>query len=144
PDVARSVFVMEYLHSLLPEMAIDFRIIRDINEVGRYATLDDVLAIDDLEAATVYYEPPRIEPGGFYTASYEFDAEGTYIGVVTADHPTEDRYYTAVFYFQVGGADYGTLPLFLALLLLLQTGYWLSNGAWERRKQRLAAKNQAS
>ena len=57
PDVARSVFVMEYLHSLLPEMAIDFRIIRDINEVGRYATLDDVLAIDDLEAATVYYEP---------------------------------------------------------------------------------------
>jgi hypothetical protein len=49
-----------------------------------------------------------------------------------------------VFYFQVGGADYGTLPLFLALLLLLQTGYWLSNGAWERRKQRLAAKNQAS
>ncbi|HAS48456.1 MAG TPA: hypothetical protein DCS33_04035 [Gammaproteobacteria bacterium] len=144
PDVARSVFVMEYLHSLLPEMAIDFRIIRDINEVGRYATLDDVLAIDDLEAATVYYEPPRIEPGGFYTASYEFDAEGTYIGVVTADHPTEDRYYTAVFYFQVGGADYGTLPLFLALLLLLQTGYWLSNGGWERRKQRLAAKNQAS
>ena len=144
PDVARSVFVMEYLHSLLPEMAIDFRIIRDINEVGRYATLDDVLAIDDLEAATVYYEPPRIEPGGFYTASCEFDAEGTYIGVVTADHPTEDRYYTAVFYFQVGGADYGTLPLFLALLLLLQTGYWLSNGGWERRKQRLAAKNQAS
>ena len=143
PDVARSVFVMEYLHSLLPEMAIDFRIIRDINEVGRYATLDDVLAIDDLEAATVYYEPPRIEPGGFYTASYEFDAEGTYIGVVTADHPTEDRYYTAVFYFQVGGPDYGTLPLFLALLLLLQTGYWLSNGGWERRKQRLAAKNQA-
>ena len=144
PDVARSVFVMEYLHSLLPEMAIDFRIIRDINEVGRYATLDDVLAIDDLEAATVYYEPPRIEPGGFYTASYEFDAEGTYIGVVTADHPTEDRYYTAVFYFQVGGPDYGTLPLFLALLLVLQTGYWLSNGGWERRKQRLAAKNQAS
>ena len=144
PDVARSVFVMEYLHSLLPEMAIDFRIIRDINEVGRYATLDDVLAIDDLEAATVYYEPPRIEPGGFYTASYEFDAEGTYIGVVTADHPTEDRYYTAVFYLQCGGPDYGTLPLFLALLLLLQTGYWLSNGGWERRKQRLAAKNQAS
>lgn len=139
PDVARSVFVMEYLHSLLPEMYIDFRIIRDVNEVGRYATLDDVLAIEDLEAATVYYEPPRIEPGGFYTASYEFDEKGTYIGVVTADHPTEDRYYTAVFYFQVGGPDLGTLPLFLLLLVILQTGYWLSNGGWARRKQRLAA-----
>lgn len=139
PDVSRSVFVMEYLHNLLPEMLIDFRIIRDVNEVGKYATLEDVLAIDELEAATVYYEPPRIEPGGFYTASYEFDSKGTYIGVVTADHPTEDRYYTAVFYFQVGGPDLGTLPLFLLLLIVLQGGYWLSNGGWEKRKQRLAA-----
>ncbi|GJM13948.1 MAG: hypothetical protein DHS20C12_23510 [Pseudohongiella sp.] len=141
PDVSRSVFVMEYLHNLLPEMLVDFRIIRDVNEVGQYADLDDVLAIEDLEAATVYYEPPRIEEGGFYTASYEFDTKGTYIGVVTADHPTEDRYYTAVFYFQVGGPDYGTLPLFLALALLLQTGYWLSNGGWARYKARLAAAN---
>jgi|TARA_B110000211_G_scaffold206547_1_gene241643 hypothetical protein len=144
PDISRSVFVMEYLHSLLPEMLIDFRIIRDINEVGQYATLEDVLAIEDLEAATVYYEPPRIEPGGFYTASYEFDSKGTYIGIVTADHPTEDRYYTAVFYFQVGGPDYGTLPLFLALFLVLQTGYWLSNGGWAKHKARLAVKNQTS
>ena len=144
PDVSRSVFVMEYLHNLLPEMLIDFRIIRDINEVGQYATLEDVLAIEDLEAATVYYEPQRIEPGGFYTASHEFDAKGTYIGVVTAEHPVEDRYYTAVFYFQVGGPDYGTLPLFLALLLVLQTGYWFSSGGWAKRKARLAAQEQSS
>ena len=144
PDVSRSVFVMEYLHNLLPEMLIDFRIIRDINEVGQYAAMEDVLAIEDLEAATVYYEPQRIEPGGFYTASYEFDRKGTYIGVVTAEHPTEDRYYTAVFYFQVGGPDYGTLPLFFALFLVLQTGYWLSNGGWSKYKARLAAKNQNS
>ena len=102
PDVSRSVFVMEYLHTLLPEMLIDFRIVRDVNEVGQYATLEDVLEIEDLEAATVYYEPQRIEPGGFYTASHEFDTKGTYIGVVTAEHPTEDRYYTAVFYFRLG------------------------------------------
>jgi hypothetical protein len=144
PDVARSVFVMEYLHNLLPEMLVDFRIIRDVNDVGVYATLDDVLAIEDLEAATVYYEPPRIEPGGFYTASYEFEDKGTYIGVVTADHPSQDRYYTSVFYFRVGGPDYGSLPLFAALLLVLQTAYWLSNGGWARRKLRLAAKAKTS
>ncbi len=144
PDVSRSVFVMEYLHNLMPEMLIDFRIIRDINEVGQYAAMEDVLAIEDLEAATVYYEPQRIEPRGFYTASYEFDSKGTYIGVVTAEHPTEDRYYTAVFYFQVGGPDYGSLPLFLALLLVLQTAYWLSNGGWAKHKARLAVKNQNS
>ncbi len=144
PDVSRAVFVMEYLHSLLPEMLIDFRILRDINKVGKYATLEDVLAIDDLEAATVYYEEPRIEPGGFYTASHEFDDRGTYIGVVTAEHPLEDRYYTAVFYFQVGGPDLGTIPLFVALLIVLQAGYWVSNGGWARRRQCLAARNQST
>lgn len=144
PDVTRSVFVMEYLHNLLPEMLIDFRIIRDINEVGQYATLEDVLAIENLEAATVYYEPPRIESGGFYTASHEFDSKGTYIGVVTAEHPVEDRYYTAVFYFRVGGPDYGSLPLFIALLLVLQTAYWLSNGGWAKYKSRFIAKNPSS
>ncbi len=140
PDVSRSVFVMEYLHSLLPEMLIDFRIVRDINGVGKYATLEDVQAIDDLQAATVYYEAPRIETGGFYTASYEFDTKGTYIGIVTADHPIEDRYYTAVFYFQVGGPDLGTIPLFIAVIMILQIAYWLGNGGWARRKQRLADK----
>lgn len=136
PDVSRSVFVMEYLHELLEEMEIDFRIIKDVNDVGQYATWDDVLDIVDLEAATVYYEAPRIEQGGFYTASYDFQDPGTYIGIVTAQHPIEDRDYNAVFYFQVGGADYGTLPMFAGLLLLLQLGYWLSNGGWQTFKQR--------
>ncbi len=132
PDVTRSVFVMEYLHSLLPEMYVDFRIIRDVDELGRYATWEDVLRIEDLDAVTVFYQEPTIEPGGFFRASHTFDEKGTYIGVVTADHPTEDRYYNAVFFFQVGGADLGSLPLFAAMLILLQLGYWLSNGGWTR------------
>ena len=138
PDVARAVFVMEYLHGFLEEMPVDFRIVRDINGVGKYAKWEDLEAIADLEAATVYYEPPRIEPGGYYTASYTFEEKGTYIGVVTAQHPTEDRVYNAVFYFQVGGADWGTIPLFVAALILLQTGYWMSNGGLARLRRRLA------
>lgn len=144
PDVARSVFVMEYLHDLLEEMEIDFRIVKDINDVGQYATWDDILDIVDLEAATVYYEAPRIEQGGFYTASYEFEEKGTFIGVVTAQHPTEDRNYNAVFYFQVGGADWGTLPLFAGLLILLQLGYWVSSGGWQNYQQRRKDKAAAS
>ena len=47
---------MEYLHDLLTEMAIDFRIVRDINNVGRFASWKDIEAIDDLEAVTVFYQ----------------------------------------------------------------------------------------
>lgn len=136
PDVARSVFVMEYLHELLPEMLLDFRIIRDVNNVGTYATWEDVEAIEDLEAATVYYESPKIEPGGYYRASYEFDAKGTYIGIVTAEHPVEDRFYNAVFFFKVGGPDYGSFPFFVGILIILQFGYWLSSGGLARLRQR--------
>ncbi|MDP6535058.1 MAG: hypothetical protein QGG02_01730 [Gammaproteobacteria bacterium] len=136
PDVSRSVFVMEYLHDLLRDMRIDFRIIRDLNSIGQFASWEDIEAIEDLEAVTVYYERQRIESGGFYTASYEIDSPGSYLGIVTAEHPTEDRNYNAVFYFQVGGADLGTIPIFIALLLLLQGGYWLSNGGYQKLRAR--------
>ena len=127
PDVDRAVFVMEYLHELLNEMAIDFRIIRDVNDIGKFADWSDIEAMGDLEPYTVFYAPPVVEPGGYYRAAYSFEEKGTYIGVVTARHPTENRDYNAVFYFQVGGFDWGTLPLFLAIALLLQAGYWWNN-----------------
>lgn len=137
PNVTRSVFVMEYLHDLLTEMVLDFRIVRDVNGVGRFASWEDIEAIDDLEAATVFYEAARMEEGGFYRTSYEFLEKGTYIGVVTADHPTEDRNYNAVFYFRVGGRDWGTIPIFLALGVVLQLGYWASTGGWQRMQERM-------
>lgn len=136
PDITNSVFVMEYLHDLLYEMNIDFRIVRDINNAGQYADWDDIQAIDDLEAATVYYQRPSIESGGYYRASYAFEERGTYIGVVTATHPSEDRDYNAVFYFQVGGRDWGSIPLFVALLILVQGGYWYSSGGYAKYKEK--------
>lgn len=138
PDVTRSVFVMEYLHILLPEMAIDFRIIEDADKLGRYADWDAVKSIADLEAVTVHYDPPRIEPGGYYRSSYEFNVAGDYLGIVTASHPTEARDYNAVFYFRVGGADYGTLPLFVLLLVVVQMGYLWSTGSLRKLQARLS------
>jgi len=140
PDVTGSVFVMEYYHELLFEMPIDFRIVRDVNNVGRFADWDDIVAIDDLEAATVYYQPPIIESSGFYIANHNFDEAGTYIGVVTAEHPDDGRNFNAVFYFQVGGRDWGTIPIFLLLVILAQAGYWYTSGGYEKYK---AKKKQA-
>jgi hypothetical protein len=141
PSATTSVFVMEYLHNLLQEMYIDFRIVRDINNVGQYASWEDIEGLDDLEAATVFYQPPTIEDGGYYRASYAFEERGTYIGVVTAEHPTEDRNYNAVFYFQVGGRDWGTIPYFIALLLIVQGGYWYSSGGYKKYKAKEQTRN---
>ena len=133
PDVTRSVFVMEYLHDLLNEMSVDFRIIRDEGGLGRFADWEDIEKIESIEEVTVFFEPERIEEGGFFSRTYTFEESGTYIGIVTASHPTEPRDYNAVFFFRVGGRDWGTLPLFALVIGLLQLGYWISNGGVERR-----------
>lgn len=136
PDVTNSLFVMESLHELLEEMYVDFRIIRDVNNVGQYADWSDVNAIEDLEAATVFYQEPRIETSGYYRSSYSFEERGTYIGIVTAAHPNDGNNFNAVFYFQVGGFDWGTIPIFVLLVFVFQLAYWYTNGGYDRRLEK--------
>jgi hypothetical protein len=129
PEVGESVFVIDYLHEFMKEMAVDFRIINDIDDLGQYANWDDVVALDDIEADTLVYLPPEKQSDGTLTVNYRFAEAGAYIGIVTAQHPTEDKLYKAVFYFQVGGTDFGYLPLFLALIVMLQLAYLATTGS---------------
>ncbi|NND44607.1 MAG: hypothetical protein HKN58_04745, partial [Xanthomonadales bacterium] len=62
PDVTDTLFVLDYLHDSLREVPVDFRIIRDVNERTVYASWADVRAIEDLEAVTEMYAPPRVYP----------------------------------------------------------------------------------
>ena len=119
PEVGESVFVIDYLHDFMKEMPVDFRIIKDVENFGQYAQWDDIAGLDDIERDTIFYLPPEKRTDGVLTASYRFEAAGGYNGIVTARHPTEDKNYNAVFFFQVGGTGYGYLPLFAALIVLV-------------------------
>lgn len=137
PDVGESVFVLDYLHDFLKEMPVDFRIIEDVQDFGVYAKWEDILRLKDIEADTVFYQSPSKQANGVLTVDYEFNKAGGYIGIVTAQHPTEDKVYRAVFPFQVGGSDYGYLPLFAALIIGLQLLYWWSTGKLTRLLNRV-------
>ena len=63
PDVGEAVFVLDYLHGSLKEVPVDFRIVKDVKDLTIYAKWEDIRSIDDLEAATVLYQSPRIVPG---------------------------------------------------------------------------------
>ncbi len=132
PDVAESVFVLDYLHDFLKDMPVDFRIIKDVQNFGIYAKWKDIQNLEDIDADTVFYQPPTKYANGVLTVDYVFDKAGAYIGIVTARHPTEDKVYNAVFPFEVGGSSYGYLPLFAALIVGLQLIYWLSTGKLTR------------
>ena len=131
PLAAESVFVMEYRHDALSQMPVDFRIIRDVTGKGRFARSEDIDDIDDLEGATVYYQPPLVEPY-VYTVNYEFMQEGDFIGVVSAEHPETGKIYRAVFPFEVGFTGFGFWPYILGLLFLIQFQYLFMSGRLKR------------
>ena len=135
PDVAETVFVLEYLHEGLETMPIEFRIIRDVTELGRFAKLAAVAQIEDLEKATVLYQAADADPD-VLAVVHQFDAPGNYIGIVTASDMRTNKVYTAVFPFEVGGSGFGYVPLFAALLIFLQLNYWLMSGALARWRAR--------
>lgn len=125
PESGEAVFVMEYIHSELDSVAVDFRIIRNVTGLGRFATLEDVRSIEDLESATVLYKAARVQPDVF-TVLHNFEQTGEYLGIVTATNPQTQRVYSAVFPFEVSYFRLGQIPLFLMLALLVQLSYWLA------------------
>ena len=131
PVAAESVFVMEYQHDSLSEMAIDFRIIRDVTGKGRFARIEDIDGIADIESATVFYRPPVVEPD-VYAINYEFAEEGDFIGIVSAQHLETGKVYAAVFPFEVGFTGLGYWPFFIGLLLLIQIQYLIMSGRLRR------------
>jgi hypothetical protein len=129
PDVANSIFVIDFMHDILSAMPVDFRIVRDVQNVGLAATWEDIQAIPDLHAATVYYAEPTQYINGSMNIDYTFNLTGTYIGVIAAHDISSAKVYRAVFPFRVGAKDFWDyLPYFIALLIALETFYWVSGG----------------
>ena len=127
PDVTNSVFVIDYLHEYLKELQVDFRIINDVNNIGVFANWNDISGIKNIEQHTVFYLSPVKQRDGVLTVDYNFKQPGGYIGIVTATNPRKEKKYHAVFYFQVGGNNYGYVPLIILLLILAQFLFWFSN-----------------
>ena len=131
PAATESVFVMEFLHDALQTMPIDFRIVRDVTGKGRFARMEDIEEIDDLDAATVFYQPALLEPD-VYSVVHTFENEGDFIGIVSATNADTGEVYAAVFPFEVGFTGWGYWPLFIGLLVLIQIQYLAMSGRLKR------------
>jgi hypothetical protein len=124
PDIGLTLFVLDYLHPSLKEVPVDFRIIRNATDQGRFAVWEDVEKLGDLRALTLFYQGPAIEGDASLQVEYEFTEPGEYIGIVTAGHPSTDQVYRSVFPFEVGRPRYQAAMLALAFLGLLGLYGW--------------------
>lgn len=124
PEVTESIFVLEYLHSGLADMPLDFRIIKDTQSIGRFAKWENIQRIANLEERTVFYRAAQTEPLEVLSVLHHFQQAGSYIGIVTAVHPESEKLYHAVFAFDVGHAGWGYAPIFVVIVILIIGTLW--------------------
>jgi hypothetical protein len=124
PDTGPTLFVLDYLHGSMKEVAVDFRIIRDDEDWGIFTRWENIAAIEDLDARTVFYQAGSVFPNNQLLAEHDFQAVGDYIGIVTAPHPDKDIVYRAVFPFAVGKRNPWPWVWLLAGCLLLGWLWW--------------------
>ncbi|MFT7244555.1 MAG: hypothetical protein ACI82A_001913 [Candidatus Azotimanducaceae bacterium] len=137
PDVANTIFVVDYLHQGLEKVPVDFRIIEDLQGFGQFVRWENIAGIDDLDSQTVFFLPPSIHSKKRLTVEHNFEKSGSYIGIVTAPHPTKNIIYRAVFPFEVGSTGFGYWPLILLVILLLQLQYMSSQGMLQQLSRKL-------
>ena len=106
PVATESIFVIDFISDELRAMELDFRIIRDVNDIGVTATYGDLGGDEAIEAASIFYQEPQQYQKGILNVRYDFTQEGGYIGIVNAHHLETGLKYTSVFPFSVGKVDY--------------------------------------
>ncbi len=117
PDTGATIFVLDYLHPNLKDVPVSMRIIHDVTGQGSYVKLKHIVEIEDIDSHTVFFQSPLIRPNASFQVEFEIVREGSYIGIVTAGHPSQPTIYTAVFPFEVGGTDINYSFLFILLLV---------------------------
>jgi hypothetical protein len=138
PVAGETVFVMEYVHSALDSLPIDFRIIRNLTGLGRFTRVQDIEKIDNLDELTVFHHAAAAQADVF-TVLHDFRSTGEFVGVVTVQHPETQQVYRAVFPFKVGFTGFGYWPLFLLAAIALHLHYLYLNGRFARWTRALLA-----
>ncbi|MGB1884832.1 MAG: hypothetical protein ACPHUF_13065 [Gammaproteobacteria bacterium] len=136
PHVAEAIIVLDFLDNRLREMDIEFRVIRDVNDIGISATYDDLGGRDAITAASVFVEAAKRYPRGSVNVSIPFDAPGNFIGIVEANDGEGNQHYRSVFPFAVAATPwYSGWQWLLALVVL---GLVLYVRPWTKIRQATA------
>ena len=102
PNAGSAIIVLDYIDSQLRDMAVDFRIIEDVNNIGNNATINDLGNDGDIEQNTIYYRPSKLRRTGSFNVEYNFTEPGRFIGIVKVDDIPNGKEYVSVFPFGVG------------------------------------------
>jgi len=104
PITGLAVIVLDAIDDALRDMPIEVRVLRDANDLGNDARVEELGGDAAIEAATLARLPAAVHPTGSLTLKYAFAEPGRYIGYVRA-RPAVGEEVIAVFPFAVGGGS---------------------------------------
>ncbi len=109
PYEGKAIIVLDEVDKKLREMPFEFRVLKDVKNLGVTAQLEQLGSKEDIESATIDLHEFKVYPQG--TLNFELNFEkGHYIGLVTLKDDSANQEYHCVFPFSVG---YGLKLTFL-------------------------------
>ena len=118
PELGKAIIVVDFIDKALREYEVEFRVLRDVHDRGKRATLEDLGDARAIEEATLFKLDPTTYPKGTLTFEQRFDQPGWYIGVLSA-RDGAGHTLTSVFPFQVGVSHpWRYVPAFVLVLVL--------------------------
>lgn len=128
PVVTNAIFVLDFISDELRAMDVDFRIVRDVKNIGNKASYEDLGGPEAVEKASVFYEKPKTYSAGTLSIHYPFVERGGYVGIIEAHHQATGLSYRSVFPFYVGGGHYAKYLTYYALLFVFCGVFIWSSG----------------
>ena len=119
PVASDAIIVLDFISNALRDMSIDFRIIRDVNNIGVEATYEDLGPHEEIEAATVAYVPATQYLNGNFSVDLKFEQSGSFIGILSATERMNNQTLVSVFPFSVGKTDWQTPIMWLIAVMLV-------------------------
>lgn len=127
PELGRAIIVIDYVSPVLRQYAVEFRVLRDVKNLGARGRYEDLGSQAEVEAATLVHVPAQIYPRGTLNFEQRFDQPGWYIGMISATDPATGQVVHSVFPFRVGVRNFWRyVPGFVILLGFAGLVYWIT------------------
>jgi len=123
PYEGKAIVVLDHVDKILRDMPTDFRVVKDVKNLGVTAQYEQLGNPEEIDAATIYYEPSKLYPRG--TKQFELDfGKGNFIGIVTIDDERMGKRHISVFPFSVGYGFFNQVVRYMlfGLIALLIAG----------------------
>ena len=101
PYEGKAIIVLDEVDKKLREMPFEFRVLKDVKNLGVTAQLEQLGSKEDIDSATIDLHEFKVYPLGTLNFELEFE-KGNYIGLVTLRDEFANEVYHCVFPFSVG------------------------------------------